>query len=272
MTDFSLLELPALSLAAALLILFAAGTTKGIVGIGLPIIAVPLLSKVVPLPTAVALMTIPLGITNLIQAYGTERVAIVLRRLLPIVLGTAFGIGVGVHLLTGLSPTVLKPLVGAVLIGVATLMLVSPKLACPPNWEMALSPIVGFAGGILGGLAGQPGPLVFIYLLSLGITGDRFVQYSSTFIFTASLMLTVALGRAGALGWSGAVISAAATIPILLGMWAGGRLRGGISAGLFRKAVLGIVILAGADLLGPGVISLFNPQIAPPAIAADDQR
>jgi hypothetical protein len=37
-------------------ILFIAGMTKGVLGIGLPIVAVPLLATVVPLPVAVTLL------------------------------------------------------------------------------------------------------------------------------------------------------------------------------------------------------------------------
>jgi len=99
-------------------------------------------------------------------------------------------------------------------------------------------PLVGVGGGMLGGLAGQPGPIVFLYLLSCGVSGGRFVQYSSIYVALASVALTLAMGRAGAIGLEGAAFSAICTIPILFGMWVGQRVREVVSARLFRKLVL----------------------------------
>jgi uncharacterized protein len=157
-------------------ILFAAGITKGIIGIGLPTVAIPLLSTVMPLPTAVAALAIPVLVTNLTQAFGTERIGAVFRVLWPILAGTAGGIVIGVHLLTSLSPDTLKPVIGTVLIGVAVSMLLAPKLHCPDRFATIVSPIAGIGSGILGGLAGQSVPIVSLYLLSRGITGNRFLQ------------------------------------------------------------------------------------------------
>ena len=49
-----------LLLAELAAILVATGTVKGVLGIGLPLTAVPLLGQVLDLPAAVALMTIPM--------------------------------------------------------------------------------------------------------------------------------------------------------------------------------------------------------------------
>src|SRR5690242_13748674 len=128
-----LVQLSPFELLAITAILFAAGTTKGIIGIGLPIVAVPLLSMVVPLPTAVAAPAIPLLVTNLSQAATGDPIPVVLKGLWPILAGTFAGIVAGVYLLTGLSPDLLKPVVGVALIGVAALMLLAPKLVCPDH-------------------------------------------------------------------------------------------------------------------------------------------
>ena len=258
MADFNVTGLPAVLVVTVAVILFAAGMTKGVLGIGLPIIAVPLLSAVVPLPSAVALLAIPIVVTNLAQAVAGEPLLVVLRRLRPILLGMVAGVFIGVTLLTGLSPQTLKPLIGTVLILIAVLMLLSPKLVCPAGWERLLSPTVGFFGGILGGLAGQAGPLVFIYLLSQRITGDRFVQHSSMYLVIASIVLTLALGRAGAIGWAGAGLSLLCTLPILLGMRFGAGLRNKLPDALFRKMVLAVVILSGIDLCEPTFVTFFG--------------
>src|ERR1700719_1304021 len=114
-----LADLPPLGIVAIAAILFAAGTAKGVIGVGLPAVAVPLLCLILPLPTTLAALAIPLVVSNLSQAFAGDRIVIVLRYLWPILAGTAAGIVLGVHLLTGLSPDALKPIVGAALIAVA---------------------------------------------------------------------------------------------------------------------------------------------------------
>jgi len=68
MAHVSLIDLPTASMTALLLALFVAGATKGLIGVGMPIVAVPILSLVVDLPIAVALLSIPLIVTNVPQA------------------------------------------------------------------------------------------------------------------------------------------------------------------------------------------------------------
>jgi uncharacterized membrane protein YfcA len=253
-----LIELSPFALIAIAAILFAAGVTKGVVGIGLPTVAIPLLSILMPLPAAVAALAIPVLITNLTQACGTDRIGTVLRVLLPILAGTGGGILIGVHLLTHLGPDTLKPVIGAVLIGVALSMFLAPRLQCPDRFAMIASPIAGLGSGILGGLAGQSAPIMSLYLLSRGITGDRFVQYCSLYLIYASTTLTLALGSAGAISLAGATVSAACSVPILVGMWVGQRVRIGLPQALFRKLVLGVVVLGGLIMVHVPLSAMFS--------------
>jgi uncharacterized membrane protein YfcA len=164
-------------------------------------------------------------------------------------LGTAGGIAIGVHLLTHLSPDVLKPVIGVALIAVALVMFLSPKVHCPDRFVTLASPIAGVGSGIMGGLAGQSAPIMSLYLLSRGITGTRFVQYCSLYLIVASIALTLALGSAGAISRDGAALSLVFSIPILFGMWVGRRVRAGVPEALFRKLVLGMVVLGGLSMV-----------------------
>jgi uncharacterized membrane protein YfcA len=261
-----LADLPAIGVIAIAAILFAAGAAKGVIGVGLPAVAVPLLCLIVPLPTAMAALAIPLLITNLSQAFAGDRIVVVLRHLWPILAGTAAGIAVGVQLLTELSPDTLKPIVGAALIAVAALMLLAPKLHCPERHARIAGPLVGLGGGILGGIAGQSTPIVVLYLLSRGLTGARFVQYACMYAGLTWIVLTLALSHAGALGSAEAAVSAVCVVPVLLGMWVGARVRAGVPAGLFRRLVLGMVILGGFSMIEPALATLFRSPgtLAPP--------
>jgi uncharacterized membrane protein YfcA len=270
MNYLDLLAAPLSTLTIAAIILLVAGITKGVVGIGMPIVAVPLLATVFPLPTTVMLLTIPLLVTNFAQAISGDPILSLLRRMWPILVGMVLGVAIGVYLLTSLRPLVLQPLVGTALIAIAALMLVAPKLTCPARFEPVASPLVGFAGGVLGGLAGQPGPLVFLYLLSREITGSRFVQYSSMYVLISAIVLTTAMGHAGSMGWASATISAACTVPILIGMWLGTSLRGRVPPRMVRILILGVVFLGGINLIGPTLHAFASTQVS--SFRAPDHR
>ena len=253
MGQIDVTHLPYISLLAVLLALFAAGTTKGLIGIGMPIVAVPLLNIVVDLRVTVALLSIPLIITNVPQAIKGDPISIVLRRLTPIFVGLIIGVFVGVSLLASTSPAVLKPVVGIILIAIAVLMLFSPRLSVPTKVEPIAGPVAGLVGGLAGGLAALPGPFVFMYLLALGINRDRFVQYSSMFLTVAATLMTLTLGGKGLLGWSDAAISTLATLPIFAGMWIGTHVRRFVSAEIFRKLMLGVVAVSGVHLVASAI-------------------
>ncbi len=220
MTHFDIMHLSTATFVVLLMALFVAGTTKGLLGIGMPIVAVPLLNLIVDLRTTVILLAIPLMITNIPQAIEGDRIPIVLRRLWPILAGMVVGVGIGVTLLSMTNPSYLKPVVGIILLSVCALMWFAPKLTVPPRIEPVASPAAGFVGGLAGGLAALPGPFVFVYLLALGLKRDQFVQYCSMFLVISAAVMTAFLHGKGVMGWTDAVISTLATLPIFAGMWA----------------------------------------------------
>jgi uncharacterized membrane protein YfcA len=64
--------------------------------------------------------------------------------------------------------------------------------------------------------------------------------------------MTITLRGFGALGWADLVGSAIAVIPILVGMKLGTGLRTLLSPPLFRKIILGVVMLSGIHMIsGP---------------------
>ena len=74
-------------LAWAAFALFAGGFVKGIVVIGLPLVATPLLTYGFSLKTAVALMVLPMLTTNLFQAFQGGMFMTSLQRFWPLLVG-----------------------------------------------------------------------------------------------------------------------------------------------------------------------------------------
>ncbi len=252
MSHIDLVNMPAAIVIGVIVMLVLAGMTKGLIGVGMPIVAVPLLNLIVDLPVTVAILSVPLIISNIPQALDGDRIGDVLRRLAPVLLGLVLGVFLGVYLLATIRVELLKPLVGALLIVIVLLMLFSPHVVVAPKYEYYLGPVVGVIGGILGGLAALPGPFVFIYILALGLSKERFVQYSSMFLVIAAALMTLTLGGFGALGWRDALVSTCAVIPVLVGMRLGTQLRALVSPPLFRRLILLVVMVSGVHLVsGP---------------------
>jgi uncharacterized membrane protein YfcA len=102
---------------------------------------------------------------------------------------------------------------------------------------------------MFGGVAGMFGPPLIAYLVGLGLHPDLFVKYISILFLAATGTLILALGSMGALSITDFAVSAAAMIPIQLGVVIGRWLRGICPPALFRGLVLVILALGGLDML-----------------------
>jgi uncharacterized membrane protein YfcA len=90
---------PVFLLAFVSLTFALAGLTKGVVGRGLPTVAMGLLSLAMPPAQAAVLLVVPSFVTNVWQAAGS-RLAMLLPRMWLLLLGTCAGTWAGAGLLT----------------------------------------------------------------------------------------------------------------------------------------------------------------------------
>jgi uncharacterized membrane protein YfcA len=108
--------------------LMVAGVMKGIIGVGMPIVALPLLSMLIDVRAAVMLLSMPPILSNIPQAIeGGETVACFMR-LIPVLLGMMPGLLLGVTVLVDGDPATTKVIAGSVIVLVAGLTLVAPRL------------------------------------------------------------------------------------------------------------------------------------------------
>lgn len=245
-------EHPALVI-AVVCSLIVAGLLKGTIGVGMPVIALPLLSIFIDIKSAAMLLSMPLILSNLPQALEGGNTARSLLQLTPVFLGMIPGLFLGVQLLLTLHPNVAKMIAGLVLIGVAGVTLLAPKLQLKPRLVFPAGIAFGFLGGILGGLAAMAGPLVFIFLLARGLRGIDFTKEASLYLVVSSGGLAILLTASRQFSWLDVAVSTAAMLPVMLGMVAGQRLRDRIAPETFRRLVLIAVIAAGLDLLRHGL-------------------
>ena len=187
---------------AAVGIVLLAGFVHSVTGFGFALIATPLLLFVFE-PKSVVVINIilpgPLGV--LILFYARRHVDI--RQAALICLGSLFGIPLGVYLLSSINPSMVKLVVGVLVIPFSVLLLLGHShrfkkegLGCGG---------VGLIGGGLGASTSLFGPPVVLYLLNQSLAKEQFVATVSVYTVFAAII------SAGAVVLMGMV-----TTPILM--------------------------------------------------------
>jgi uncharacterized protein len=241
--------------AAVLCSLIVAGFLKGIIGVGMPVVALPLLSLFIDIKSSAMLLSMPLIFSNIPQALEGGNTGRCLMQLMPVFLGMIPGLFLGVQVLLVLDANVAKMIAGLVLMGAGGVTLLAPKLQLQSRLILPTGITFGFFGGVLGGIAAMAGPLVFIFLLAKGLSGKAFTKEASLYLVVSSGLLAILLTASRQFNWLDVLVSTAATLPVVLGMVVGQRLRDKIAPETFKKLVLIAVIAAGAELMRHGLFS-----------------
>jgi uncharacterized membrane protein YfcA len=242
-------------MAAVVCSLIVAGFLKGTIGVGMPVVALPLLALFVDVKAAAMLLSMPLFLSNLPQALEGGKTGRCLMQLMPVFLGMIPGLFLGVRILLAVDANVARIIAGLVLMGVGGVTLLAPRLQLQSRLVLPTGIISGFFGGILGGIAAMSGPLVFIFLLAKGLRGKAFTKQASLFLVVSSGLLAILLTASRQFDWLDVSVSTAATVPVVLGMFVGQHMRDKMAPETFRKLVLIAVIAAGAELLRHGFFS-----------------
>jgi len=240
---------PALSV--LVIITFAlAGAVKGVIGLGLPTIAMGLLGLAMPPAQAAALLIVPSTLTNLWQLAAGGHLLALLRRLGPmlamIFIGTLLG---SAWLGIDSGPWAVHAL-GAALLVYAMYGLLGPDLRLAPSREGWLGPLCGLVTGIVTAATG-----VFVipavpYLQSLGLSREQMIQALGLSFTVSTVALALGLAGQDALGGQALGASLLMLAPALLGMLAGQWLRQRISPVLFKRCFfIGLAVLGGHLLI-----------------------
>ena len=221
-----------------------AGFVKGVVGMGLPTVAMGALSVFMLPATAAAVLVVPSLVTNIWQLLSGPAFGVLLRRLATMMLALCVGTVLGIGVLTGPSASLAGAALGAVLVAYGAIGLAAPRLKVPAHAEAWLSPVIGLVTGLVTGATG-----VFVipavpYLNSLGLTKEELIQALGLSFTVSTLALAVALAMSGHFQFAAAGGSLLAVIPALAGMFLGQRLRGKLPPEAFRRwFFIGLVLL-----------------------------
>ena len=236
-------------LALIFLVFLLAGTVKGVVGLGLPTVAVGLLGLVMAPREAAALLVIPSLVTNAWQLFTGPAIGPLWRRLRPMLAAIVAGTLAGGMLLPPAGSAGAVAALGGALVLYGASGLAAFRLEVAPRWEALAGPVVGFATGAVTAATG-----VFVipavpYLGGLGLARDALVQALGLAFTASTCALAASLLLAGEIPLRSAGTSLYALAPALLGMWFGQAIRNRIRPEVFRRCFFIGVLGLGVHLM-----------------------
>ena len=229
-------------------IFLIAGGVKGVVGVGLPTVAMGLMTAVIGLHEAVQLVVVPALVTNIWQGAVGGNFTVLIRRLWPLLAAACVGTWFGASLLVIIDAHLLSGSLGILLAVYSLYSLMTPQIPPPGRWEKPLAPIIGFLAGVATGSVASftmPGAL---YLQALGLTRDELVQAMGIAFTIATAAQAVSLTGHGIMTTELGLTSAVALVPAAVGMAGGQMIRRRIPAETFRRVFFCGLLLLGAYL------------------------
>jgi len=226
-----------------------AGWIKGVVGMGLPTVAMGALGLVIAPVQAAALLVIPSLVTNFWQFVAGPAKRVIVRRLATMMVFVCIGTAIGIHFLTSGSSRWPSVALGTVLAVYSLAALLLPRLSVPPSLESKMSPAIGVVTGILAGATGVFVVPAVPYLSALKFSKDELIQALGLSFTVSTVALGVALGASGSYPPGILLMSLAAVVPALVGMFIGQRMRDRIPPAAFRRWFFVAMLLVGCYMV-----------------------
>ena len=225
-----------------------AGLVKGVIGLGLPTVAIGLLGLLMSPAQAAAILVVPSLVTNIWQFTAGGDLLALVRRMWPLLLGICIGTWIGAILLPTANGGQATMWLGVALVIYAALGLFKVHFSVPPRAELWLGLLVGIATGaatVATGVFVLPG---VPYIQALRFGRDRLVQALGLSFTVSTVTLALALSHAGEINSQLVGPSLVALVTALAGMVLGQFVRGRVKAETFRLFFFLGLLLLGAHL------------------------
>lgn len=227
-----------------------AGLVKGVVGLGLPTVALALLTATVGLPQAMALLLAPAIVTNIWQGAVGGHFQTIFRRLWPFLVIAIVTVWAGVAILASVEVALVSMLFGVFLAAYSLMSLRQVRFSIRRDQEPWLGPVLGVGSGMMTGLTGSAVPGV-LYLQAIGLPRDILIQAMGVLFTLSTGALALALGSNDLLTAELGIMSVAAVVPAILGMVLGQKVRKRMPEAVFRRALF-------LALLGLGIFIVLQ--------------
>jgi uncharacterized membrane protein YfcA len=242
-----------LFIAAALLL---AGFIKGVIGLGLPTVAIGLLAVTMQPSRAIAIVIVPAIVTNIWQTLAGPYLRDIIRRLWPLMAGTVIGIWLNGGMLTGSYARYGGIFLGVLLVIYAIVSLSKFNFSVARSNEKWIGGIVGLVTGAVSAATGVQVIPSMPFMQAIGMEKDELVQALGVFFTVATLALAFNLTSAGLLSASTALPGAVAMVCAFAGMFIGQAVRSRMQPEAFRRWFLIAMIVLGLYLAASAIYNM----------------
>jgi uncharacterized membrane protein YfcA len=236
----------------ALVLLFlgalAGGFVSGLAGFGTALMALGIWLYVLPPSIAVPLVLICsiVGQTSTLPSFWRS---IDFKLVWPFLIGGLAGVPLGTMLVAYADPRIFKLSVGVLLLVFPTALYLNRNPIAFSIGGRAADAVVGFAGGILGGLAGLSGPIPTLWASVRGWGKDERRGVFQTFNWTVLIAALCLQAGTGFITREVVWLALLALPATIFGAWLGARTYHALSDRNFRDVVLGLLFVSGVGLV-----------------------
>src|SRR5690349_21824802 len=150
-----------------------AGFVKGVVGLGLPTVSMGLLAVTMAPSQALAIVIVPAVLTNIWQTFAGHYLRDIVRRLWPLLLGTAAGIWLNRGSLTGPYAHYIPIALGILLVIYAVMGLTKFAFTVESRNEKWVGGVVGVVTGLISAATGVQVIPSMPFLQAIGLERDE---------------------------------------------------------------------------------------------------
>jgi len=225
-----------------------AGIAKGAIGMGMPPIAIGLMSFALPLESAIAIMVVPTMVTNVWQAIYGGHFKPLMRRFGSMAVTAMIGILAVGLLLSDLGAPTTAGWVGVLLVLYSVIALTPYRPRVPRKVEPWANPLIGIVSGAVAGSTGVAAVPFLPYMQSLDMDRHELVQALGIMFLFITGMLAVSLALHGAYHLTNSVAGVAAVAPTMVGVWLGQHARRRLSPETFRRIFIFGMLAIGLHL------------------------
>jgi uncharacterized membrane protein YfcA len=239
---------PFITLALNVVVFFAA-FEQTITGFGFSLIVMPLVTLALGIQTAaplVALTALTLYVVNFIR----HRESVIVSEVLRLVIASVLGIPVGLWALSNVTESVIKVLLGLILIAFAYYSIARPATLqlISKRWGYG----VGFLAGCLGAAYNTPGPPLVVYGTMRQWDKDEFRAALQLLFFVTSVLTVTSHVLTHRMTLSVLTSYGSVSPALLIGIVAGARVDRWVNKAIFRAMVNGMILILGLSLVWGG--------------------
>lgn len=229
-----------------LAIFLVASTVKGSLGIGFPAIVMSILPIIAEPALGVALLAIPIFVTNGAQFLTVKGWPTIIRRFLVAGLSVLITITIVVQFVDDAPSRWINIAVGSslVMFALTSLLKLELRMTEHPTWQA----LVGISSGLIGGLSAVKAPIM-IYMVGLKLPREEFICAAGFLFFMGGIGLTLGTLKASLLNDVTFALSLVCCVVALVGFRIGAKIRGRLSEKVFRTTILWVILVLGARLI-----------------------